>query len=223
MSEFDVIIEHLIEQGFPVEEALKLMVNMSEEKREQILEMKHRDAKTGEVVDKPEIGKIYYPHGERKKSSVALRKEKEAAEKKTQKEEVEQIDEIIDPKGAARIDAAKKKKKVDVFAYDRKLQAQGKLKGKKLPPPPTNKESFDSLSAAYQSVFSTNVEEIAEEESDALKDRHLERAGHTARTDYTKAPKGSKGSEKSKKYDGMSALEKVKADLRKKYGDKSIK
>ena len=60
------------------------------------------------------------------------------------KEEVEQIDEIIDPKGAARMDAAKKKKKVDVFAYDRKLQAQGKLKGKKLPPAPTN-EALDPV------------------------------------------------------------------------------
>jgi len=39
--------------------------------------MKHRDAETGEVTDKPEIGKTYYPHGERQKSSVALRKEKE--------------------------------------------------------------------------------------------------------------------------------------------------
>jgi len=54
--------------------------------------------------------------------------------------EGQQLDEMIDPKGAARMDAAKKKKKVDVFAYDRKLQAQGKLKGKKLPPPPTNEE-----------------------------------------------------------------------------------
>ena len=57
-------------------------------------------------------------------------------------EEVE-IDEMIDAKGAARMDAAKKKKKVDVFAYDRKLQAQGKLKGKKLPPPPTNEGFSD--------------------------------------------------------------------------------
>ena len=56
------------------------------------------------------------------------------------KEEVENVDEMIDPKGAARMDAAKKKNKVDVFAYDRKLQAQGKLKGKKLPSPPTNEE-----------------------------------------------------------------------------------
>ena len=37
LSAFDVILEHLVEQGFPVEEALKLMVNMSEEKREKIL------------------------------------------------------------------------------------------------------------------------------------------------------------------------------------------
>ena len=37
LSAFDVILEHLVEQGFPVDEALKLMVNMSEEKREKIL------------------------------------------------------------------------------------------------------------------------------------------------------------------------------------------
>ena len=60
------------------------------------------------------------------------------------KEEVENVDEMIDPKGAARMDAAKKKKKVDVCAYDRKLQAQGKLKGKKLPPAPTN-EALDPV------------------------------------------------------------------------------
>jgi hypothetical protein len=46
------------------------------------------------------------------------------------------VSEAIDAKGAARMDAAKDKKKVDVFAYDRKLQSQGKLKGKKLPPAP---------------------------------------------------------------------------------------
>ena len=46
------------------------------------------------------------------------------------------LNEIIDAKGAARMQASKGDKKVDVFAYDRKLQAQGKLKGKKLPPKP---------------------------------------------------------------------------------------
>jgi hypothetical protein len=80
-------------------------------------------------------------------SAITRQKEKERFSKMADikardnyKEEVENVDEMIDPKGAARIDAAKKKNKVDVFAYDRKLQAQGKLKGKKLPPPPTNEE-----------------------------------------------------------------------------------
>jgi len=167
-EDFDLILEHLIEQGFPQEEALKLMVSMSEEKREQILEttrrvqdnasgargpefvgpakaalrtaqnasgargpefvkpaqakqeklkkatasgsagmsptrsgdngtpmkeeLKHRDAKTGEVTDKPEVGKTYYTDGPRQKSSVAIRKEKEAAErKKTNKEEMDSL------------------------------------------------------------------------------------------------------------------------------------
>ena len=36
----------------------------------------HRDAKTGEVVDKAEIGKTYYPNMPKRKSSVALREEK---------------------------------------------------------------------------------------------------------------------------------------------------
>ena len=46
--------------------------------------LKHREADTGKVVDKAEIGKTYYPHGERQKSSVAKRKE--AARSKSMKE-----------------------------------------------------------------------------------------------------------------------------------------
>ena len=52
----------------------------------EIEEGMHRDAKTGEVVDKAEVGKTYYPNMPKQKSSVALRKEKEAAAKKTRKE-----------------------------------------------------------------------------------------------------------------------------------------
>ena len=92
--------------------------------------MKHRDAETGEVTDKPEIGKTYYPHGERQKSSVALRKEKER-------------------------EAAKKK---------------------------SVKEEMAELAAAYQAVYS-------EESSDTEKDKHLERGGHSAKTDYSRPPK----------------------------------
>ena len=63
-------------------------------KKKEVKEGMHRDAETGEVVDKAEVGKTYYPAQPRKKSSVALRKEKEAAEKK--------VEEGIDFKGAAR-------------------------------------------------------------------------------------------------------------------------
>ena len=41
-------------------------------------EAMHRDAKTGEVVKKAEIGKTYYPAQPKKKTSVAKRKEAEA-------------------------------------------------------------------------------------------------------------------------------------------------
>ena len=64
-----------------------------------------------------------------------------AMKKRMKKEEVEQDVEEGYGTGAAMIrGGGQPKKKVDVFAYDRKLQAQGKLKGKKLPPPPTNEE-----------------------------------------------------------------------------------
>ena len=49
--------------------------SMSSEEVE-VEEGMHRDAKTGEVVDKAEVGKTYYPNMPKKKSSVALRKEK---------------------------------------------------------------------------------------------------------------------------------------------------
>lgn len=47
-------------------------------------QLRHRDAKTGEVTDKPEVGKTYYTDGPRQESSVARRK-REAAEKAKKK------------------------------------------------------------------------------------------------------------------------------------------
>ena len=57
----------------------------------------HRDAKTGEVVDKAEIGKTYYPNMPKKKSSVALRKEKEMKKESVQFSETElkKFEEIV--------------------------------------------------------------------------------------------------------------------------------
>jgi hypothetical protein len=47
----------------------------------------HREVDTGKVVDKAEVGKSYYPNMPKRKSSVALRKEKEAADKKKTRKE----------------------------------------------------------------------------------------------------------------------------------------
>jgi len=57
----------------------------------------HRDAKTGEVVSKAEVGKTYYPNMPKKKSSVALRKEKEMKKESVQFSEAElaRIQEIV--------------------------------------------------------------------------------------------------------------------------------
>jgi hypothetical protein len=59
-----------------------------------------------------------------------------------------------------------------------------------------------------------------EEASDAMKDRRMERGGVGGNVDYKKAPKFTSGPKK--KYDGMSALDFVKADIRKKHGKGAI-
>ena len=229
MSDFDIIIEHLVESGFAVEEALKVMVNMSAEKREQILEMRHRDAKTGEVTDKPEVGKTYYTDGPRQKSSVALRKEKEAAEKKkTQKEEVESIEEnrrAARAAGGYKDDSKKQTDPskdgftgisnsiADIMKQNKEIEAADKKKK-------TRKESDESLMAAYRAVYAPK-EDISEEGADKLRDQRQERGGVDGNVRYDKAPKFSKGPKK--KDSGMSAFDHVVGELKKKYGEDAIK
>jgi len=59
----------------------KYLLNRRKVRSDAIKSGMHRDAKTGEVVDKAEVGKTYYPNMPKKKSSVALRKEKESMKK----------------------------------------------------------------------------------------------------------------------------------------------
>ena len=180
-EEFDLILEHLMEQGFPQEEALKLMVNMSEEKREQILEMRHRDAKTGEVTDKPEIGKTYYTDGPRQKSSVALRKEKEAAKKKTQKEEIESIEEnrraARAAKGGYKDDSKKQTDPskdgftgisnsiADIMKQNKEIEAANKKKK-------TQKEEAGSLLDAYRSMYVSEKKELSVDDQMRISQEH---------------------------------------------------
>ena len=62
---------------------------------------------------------------------------------------------------------------------------------------------------------------MGEATEDSLRDRRMERGGVDGNTRYDKAPKFASGPSK-KKYDGMSALEKVKAEIRAKHGKGAI-
>jgi len=63
---------------------------------------------------------------------------------------------------------------------------------------------------------------MGEETEDSLRDRRMERGGVDGNTNYRKpAPKFAPGPSK-KKYDGMSAVDAVKADIRAKYGKGAI-
>ncbi|MDB4348763.1 hypothetical protein OAA64_00370 [bacterium] len=65
---------------------------------------------------------------------------------------------------------------------------------------------------------------VGEETEDSLKDRRMERGGVDGNNRYKSAPKNvAMGGGKKKPYDGMSALEKVKASIRAKHGQGAIK
>ena len=65
--------------------------------------------------------------------------------------------------------------------------------------------------------------EMVEETEDSLRDRRMERGGVDGNNRYKSAPKNvAMGGGKKKPYDGMSALEKVKASIRAKHGEGAI-
>ena len=69
---------------------------------------------------------------------------------------------------------------------------------------------------------SLNKEEVVSEEgADSLKDRRMERGGVDGNNRYNKAP-GKPNTAGKKPSSGMSAFDKVSANLKKKYGDKAI-
>ena len=65
--------------------------------------------------------------------------------------------------------------------------------------------------------------DMVEATEDSLKDRRMERGGVDGNNRYKSAPKNvAMGGGKKKPYDGMSALEKVKASIRAKHGQGAI-
>ena len=63
---------------------------------------------------------------------------------------------------------------------------------------------------------------MVEETEDSLRDRRMERGGVDGNTNYRKAPPKFAPGPSKKKYDGMSAVDMVKADIRAKYGKGAI-
>ena len=63
---------------------------------------------------------------------------------------------------------------------------------------------------------------MKEETEDSLRDKRMERGGVDGNVDYRRPPKPANTAGKKKKYDGMSALDFVKADIRKKHGKGAI-
>ena len=72
----------------------------------------------------------------------------------------------------------------------------------------------------YRGAGAGRKEKISEATEDSLRDRRMERGGVDGNVRYDKAPKVTSGSKK--KYDGMSAFDYVKADIRKKHGKGAI-
>ena len=65
-------------------------------------------------------------------------------------------------------------------------------------------------------------EVVNEEDYDRMKDRRMERGGVAGNVDYRRPPKSTNTEFGKKKSSGMSALDYVKAEIRKKHGDKAI-
>jgi hypothetical protein len=128
---FDFILEYLVDSGFPQQEALVIMAEMSEEKREEILENRRAARAAGGYKD----------------------------------DSKKQTDPSKD--GFTGISGSIK----DIMRQSAEMDKKKK----------SVKEDRESLAAAYRAVYS-------EEASDTKKDKHLERGGHSAKTDYSKPP-----------------------------------
>ena len=74
----------------------------------------------------------------------------------------------------------------------------------------------------YRNAGAGRKEKIGEATEDSLRDRRMERGGVDGNTRYDKAPKPQFTKGPKKKYDGMSVLDVVKADIRKKHGKDAI-
>ena len=95
--------------------------------------------------------------------------------------------------------------------------------------PETAKADADMKKSDVKDFASTKHKKLPEKKvakeaaEDSLRDRRMERGGVDGNNRYNSAPKNvAMGGGKKKPYDGMSALDYVKADIRKKHGKGAI-
>ena len=131
----------------------------------------HRDAKTGEVVDKAEVGKTYYPNMPKKKSSVALRKEKE------KKEEVEFAGNYEGPLYAPHPDLAQENIQQAVDSVTKKAQGALKKIGVKInnTPKPTARPSTQTANTMRQNTEETEVSEGKKKKDDSYLETNMKK------------------------------------------------
>ena len=84
------------------------------------------------------------------------------------------------------------------------------------------KSEQDAARARILAKAKAKREKMKEETEDSLRDRRMERGGVDGNTNYRKAPNFAKGPVKKKQGSGMSALDKVKADITAQYGKGAI-
>ena len=169
----------------------------------------HRDAKTGEVVGKAEVGKTYYPNMPKQKSSVALRKEK--------------MKEGLDPVGKEDGDVNNDGKKdgTDKYLMNRR-KAIGKAIKNKM------KESVDNVDEMYKGKHGQSEKEYQDSRSDAGKmvsgDSKMSGSAYSSRATSSTGPNPAGGSKKPKGQGRMTTgaradLQLRKAELKKKMGE----
>ena len=87
---------------------------------------------------------------------------------------------------------------------------------------PIPKKDRDAARDRLLAKAKAKREKMKESTEDSLRDRRMERGGVDGNVRYDRAPKSANTAGKKKPYDGMSALEKVKASIRAKHGQGAI-
>lgn len=98
-EDFDIIFDHLVESGFGPDEALKIMVEMPEDKRQQILE------KELSIDDQMRISKEYNrmsPEEKKEANKKALGDRPKAERKKDERTDAEKMTDATGPRPGSR-------------------------------------------------------------------------------------------------------------------------